>query len=64
VNNFVTPGRQRGTTDAKEGTVSNPVQMRPSREGCKAALEGGSPEFCTGTISMDLVRTGGRDFQE
>ena len=56
MNNFVTHRRQRGTTDAKEGTVSNPVQMRPSREGCKAALEGGSPEFCTGTTSLRVAR--------
>ena len=51
MNNFVTHGRQRGTTDAKEGTVSNPVQMRPSREGCKAALEGGPPELFLGENS-------------
>ena len=61
MNNFVAAGRQRGTTDAKEETVSNPVQMRPSREGCKAALEGGSPEFCTEMISLGLAAA---DFQE
>ena len=56
VNNFVAGTRQRGTTAAKERTVSNPVQMRPSREGCKAALEGGPPElFSVARIQISIA---------